>query len=60
MSDFANRLAYRFLALPVLDAGRVRGLLPALRARGALDAFMSGEKTPQVVDTAPGVVAQAT
>lgn len=43
MSDFANRLAYRFLALPVLDACRVRGLLPALRARGALDAGQLAE-----------------
>ena len=36
------------------------GYRDAMDARGALDAFMSGEKTPQVVATAPGVVAQAT
>jgi NTE family protein len=36
------------------------GYRDAMEARGALDAFMSGEKTPQVVATAPGVVAQAT
>ena len=36
------------------------GYRDAMEARAALDAFMSGEKTPQVVDTAPGVVAQAT
>jgi NTE family protein len=35
------------------------GYRDAMDARGALDAFMSGEKTPQVVATAPGVVAQA-
>jgi hypothetical protein len=29
-----------------------------MEAREALDAFMSGEKTP--LDTSPGVVAQAT
>jgi hypothetical protein len=36
------------------------GYKDAMEARDALDAFMSGEKTPQVVDTAAGVVAQAT
>jgi len=36
------------------------GYRDAMEARGALDAFMSGEKTPQVVETSPGVVAQAT
>src|SRR6202040_22714 len=36
------------------------GYRDAMEARGALDAFMSGEKTPQVAATAPGVVAQAT
>jgi NTE family protein len=36
------------------------GYRDAMEARGALDAFMSGEKTPQVVATSPGVVAQAT
>jgi NTE family protein len=36
------------------------GYRDAMEARVALDAFMSGEKTPQVVATAPGVVAQAT
>ena len=36
------------------------GYRDAIEARGALEAFMSGETTPQVVATAPGVVAQAT
>jgi NTE family protein len=36
------------------------GYRDAMQARGALDAFMSGEKTPQVVATSPGVVSQAT
>jgi NTE family protein len=36
------------------------GYRDAMEAREALDAFMSGEKTPQVVATSPGVVAQAT
>jgi NTE family protein len=35
------------------------GYRDAMEARGALNAFMSGEKTPQVMDTSPGVVAQA-
>jgi NTE family protein len=47
------------------EAGYTRELIElgyrdAMEARGALMAFMSGEKTPQVVDSAPGVVAQAT
>lgn len=36
------------------------GYRDAIEARGALEAFMSGENTPQVVATTPGVVAQAT
>lgn len=36
------------------------GYRDAVEARGALMAFMAGEKTPQVVATSPGVVAQAT
>ena len=36
------------------------GYRDAIEARGALEAFMSGETTPQVLATAPGVVAQAT
>jgi NTE family protein len=47
------------------EAGYTRELIElgyrdAMQARDALMAFMSGEKTPQVVDSAPGVVAQAT
>jgi NTE family protein len=36
------------------------GYRDAMEARGVLEAFMSGERTPQVVETVPGVVAQAT
>jgi NTE family protein len=47
------------------EAGYTRELLElgyrdAMEARNTLMAFMSGEQTPQVVDSAPGVVAQAT
>jgi NTE family protein len=47
------------------EAGYTRELIElgyrdAMQARNALLAFMSGEKTPQVVDSSPGVVAQAT
>jgi hypothetical protein len=35
------------------------GYRDAMQARDALMAFMSGEKTPQVVESSPGVVAQA-
>jgi NTE family protein len=36
------------------------GYRDAMEARSVLEAFMSGERTPQVVETVPGVVAQAT
>lgn len=47
------------------EAGYTRELIElgyhdAMEARSALEAFMSGERTPQVTETVPGVVAQAT
>ena len=60
-----NASGFQLASYLTFESGYTRELIElgyrdAMEARGALDAFMSGEKTPQVVDTAPGVVAQAT